>query len=250
MYNEMNMERTQDRVSVVIATYNRFVYVRKAIESVRRQTHGNVEIIMVNDRSTQPEYYTHNWTDEGVTMVHLEQNTRALFGHACAGYVRTVGAARATGTYIAFCDDDDVWLPDKLEKQLAAMKAHGAAMSCTEGYYGTGVYDPVRTYPRYNSEYYRDQLVHIYKSSAHTAALDSGFPTIWTRAFMGVHNCVITSSVVMAADLFERIGGMKNVRNGAEDYGCWKAALEHTDCVYVHEPCVYYDSRHGEGTNH
>lgn len=241
---------SQDRVSVIIATYNRFVYVRNAIESVRRQTHKNVEIIVVNDRSTQPEYYTHDWAADGVIIVHLEQNTRALFGHACAGYVRTVGASRATGAYLAFCDDDDVWLPHKLETQIAAMKAHGAAMSCTEGYIGAGVYDPSKTYMRYNSEHYHSQLVHIYKSSTQPTALDSGFPTIWTSAFLGVHNCVITSSVVMAKDVFERIGGMKNVRNGHEDYACWKAALVHTDCVYVSDPLVYYDACHGEGTNH
>jgi glycosyltransferase involved in cell wall biosynthesis len=73
-----------DKVSVVIPTYNRFKYALNAIKSVKEQTYANIEIIVVNDRSTQDEYYEYEWETNGVTMLHLEKNTKTVFGYACA----------------------------------------------------------------------------------------------------------------------------------------------------------------------
>ena len=48
------------------------------IKSCKEQTYKNIEIIVVNDRSTQEEYYNYSW--EGVTIIHLEKNTKEVFG--------------------------------------------------------------------------------------------------------------------------------------------------------------------------
>jgi len=100
-----------DKVSVIIPTYNRFHYLLNTIKSVQKQTHKNIEIIIVNDCSTQKEYYTYNWDD--INIIHLPENSKKTFGFACAGYVRNKGIEEATGKYIAFCDDDDIWFPKK-----------------------------------------------------------------------------------------------------------------------------------------
>jgi GT2 family glycosyltransferase len=76
-------------VSVIIPTYNRFEYLQNAIASVKNQTYKNIEIIVVNDNSSQPDYYTQKL--EGVTMIHLDQNSRVKKGYPCAGYVRNQG---------------------------------------------------------------------------------------------------------------------------------------------------------------
>ena len=102
-----------DKVSVVIPTYNRFKYLLNTIKSVKEQTYSNIEIIIVNDNSTQNEYYDYDWKTNDIKIIHLEENSKKKFGFACAGFVRNQGIEISTGKYIAFCDDDDIWFPQK-----------------------------------------------------------------------------------------------------------------------------------------
>lgn len=237
-------------VSVIIPTYNRYDYLLNAIESVRAQSYPCKEIIVVDDGSTQAEYKTASLGDD-ITLITLPKNSREVFGYPCNGYTRTVGMKHATGDYIAFLDDDDIWLPDKIKKQIDAIKSTGCRMSCTEGYAGRGRYSAETTYPLYNSEYYWNQIEDIYRRAERRALLgDKMFPSVWTSEFINIHNCCVTSSVLAERSLLEDIGFMDNVRIGQEDWGCWKKALQHTACVYVSEPCFYYDLGHGAGQNY
>jgi glycosyltransferase involved in cell wall biosynthesis len=234
-------------VSVVIPTYNRYKYVMNTIESVKQQTYKNIEIIVVNDRSTQPEYYDLSWN--GVRIIHLEKNTKDIFGYACAAFVRNQRIAIAKGAYIAFCDDDDIWFPQKLEHQIAAMKCTGCQISSTEGLIGEGPYSPASSYLKYNSEFYYKALQGIYRAKG-SSVLEAGFPAIWNLSFLKIHNCVICSSVVVEKNLLDIVGNMKHVNNGKEDYDYWLRALEHTDLIYVPDVCFYYDNGHGDGQNY
>ena len=121
-----------DKVSVIIPTFNRFKYLLNAIESVKKQTYKNIEIIVVNDCSTEKEYYNYDFGNN-IIVIHLDKNSKNIFGYACAGYVRNQGINASTGFYIAFLDDDDVWFPNKIEIQLNKMKETNCEMSCTEG---------------------------------------------------------------------------------------------------------------------
>jgi len=247
IYDTINIP--MDTVSVIIPTYNRFKYLLNLLESVKKQTYPNVEIIAVNDNSSHQEYYNYDWDAKGVKIIHLDQNSKELFGYACAGFVRNKGIEVASGKYIAFCDDDDIWFPEKLELQIKAMKKYGCKMSSTEGLIGNGEYDPSKTYKRYNSEENFNTLQNIYRRRGSTS-LDNGFPKIWDLDFLRIHNCVICSSVVIEKCILDKIHNMKNVRNGQEDYDCWLRALNHTDSVYVDEICFYYDNGHGDGQNY
>ena len=186
---------------------------------------------------------------EGVTIIHLPQNTKQVFGFACAAYVRNKGVEVATGTYVGFCDDDDIWMPNKLELQIAAMEKTGCEMSSTDGFGGHGPYDPSKKYPRYNAECHFNTLQQIYKNRG-SHLMDNGFPDIWTIDFLRIHNCVICSSVLMKRTLFDKINGFRLVRPPGEDYDCWLRALNHTNSVYVNESCFYYDGGHGDGQNY
>ena len=232
-------------VSVVIPTYNRFKYLLETIKSIKAQTYPSIEIIVVNDKSPQPEYYSHDFGSD-VKLINLEQNSKELYGYACAAHVRNEGIKVANGKWVAFCDDDDIWLPKKLELQIAALKESGCRMACTDGYIGGGIYDPKRTYKLYNGEFYLLNLQEIFQAKG-SDLLAKGFPKIWNAEFLEIHNCVITSSVVIAKEVLDTIGNFKTLKNGEEDYDCWKRALKHTDLVYVKEPCFYYDNGHGDG---
>jgi teichuronic acid biosynthesis glycosyltransferase TuaG len=237
-----------DKVSVIIPTYNRFAYLLNAIKSIKQQTYKNIEIIVINDCSAQEEYKNYDWETNNIIILHLEENSKKKLGFACAAYVRNRGIEISTGKYIAFCDDDDIWFPNKLEIQIEAMKKNNCKMSSTEGLYGLGIYDPKKKYKKYNSEYYNLELKRIYKNKK-SNLLDNGFPNIWNLNFLKIHNCVICSSVIIEKEILTKINNMKCIPR-AEDYDCWLKALQHTNCVYIKEVCFYYDGKHGNGQNY
>ena len=98
-------------VSVIIPTYNRIKTLPKAIDSVLQQTYQMIELIIVDDGSTDgTEEYVSSLDDNRVKYVRNERN----LGPAAA---RNVGANIANGKYLAFQDSDDVWQEQKIEKQ-------------------------------------------------------------------------------------------------------------------------------------
>ena len=238
-----------DLISVVIPSYNRFTYLLNTIKSIKTQTYKNIEIIVVNDGSTEIEYYNYDWNKEKIIIHHLPENSRVKFGYVSSGFVRDTGIMMSKGKYIAFCDDDDIWFPNKLEIQLKQMKKTGCKMSSTDGLIGFGVYDPTKIYVKYNGEYFYNILKKIFQSNG-SSLLDYGFPKIWTFEFLKVHNCVICSSVLIEKDILTKIGNFQSVKNGREDYDCWLKALEHTNSVYIEDACFYYDNAHGSGQNY
>ena len=99
-------------VSVIIPTHNRADLVPLAIQSVLQQTYTNLECIVVDDASTDnTEETVRTIIDERIIYLRHENNK-----HASAA--RNTGIKYARGEFIAFLDDDDEWLPTKLEKQV------------------------------------------------------------------------------------------------------------------------------------
>ena len=78
-----------NKVSVIIPSYNRFKCLLDAIESVKKQTHSNIEIIIINDNSIEQSYYTYNF--EGCKVIHLQKNSKEVFGYVSVNYVRNQG---------------------------------------------------------------------------------------------------------------------------------------------------------------
>ena len=99
-------------ISVVIPTYNRADSLMLAVNSALGQTYENFEIIIVSDGST-------DHTDNIVApLVNGKVRYLRLSENCGGGKARNTGIADARGTFVAFLDDDDVWLPSKLAEQL------------------------------------------------------------------------------------------------------------------------------------
>ncbi len=103
-------------ISVVIPTYNRANLIGRAIESVSKQTYKNLEIIVVDDASSDNTAEVIKAIDEPrIKYVVHEKN-------GGSDKARNTGVEAASGDYVAFLDSDDVWLPNKIELQVAAIK--------------------------------------------------------------------------------------------------------------------------------
>ena len=105
------------RVSVVIPTYNRVDVLPRAIESVLSQSESDLELLIVDDGSTDDtQEFLSSYEDPRVRSVVHGTNRGA-------NVARNTGIQEATGTYIAFLDSDDEWHPRKLERQLGVLES-------------------------------------------------------------------------------------------------------------------------------
>ncbi len=112
-------------VSVVMPLYNAEHLLRRPVESVLAQSHGDLELVVVDDGSTDGGADIVDDYARGDARVRLVRGGRN--GGVAAARNRAIGLAR--GRYVAFLDSDDWWHPDKLSRQLAALDAHDAAIA-------------------------------------------------------------------------------------------------------------------------
>lgn len=102
-------------ISVVIPTYNRAQTIRMAVDSVLNQTYRDIELIIVDDASTDgTQDVVTQIADDRIRYLRLEQRSGAC-------NARNIGALSARGEFISFQDSDDKWHLDKLEKQYQFM---------------------------------------------------------------------------------------------------------------------------------
>lgn len=114
-------------VSVITPTYNCGKFIAQTIESVQSQTYTNWEMIIVDDCSTdntKSVIAEIAATDDRIKYFCLDKNSGAAVA-------RTKAMELAKGNYMAFLDSDDIWKPQKLEKQLNYMQKNNINFSCT-----------------------------------------------------------------------------------------------------------------------
>lgn len=114
-------------VSVIMPTYNCEKYIAKAIDSVIAQTITNWEIQIVDDCSTDNTYYVISSYLNKYPNIHYYK----LPTNSGPAIARTEAIKRATGKYCAFLDSDDLWTPEKLEKQIRFMEDNSVPFCCT-----------------------------------------------------------------------------------------------------------------------
>lgn len=177
------------QISVITPAYNAEKFIHETIESVLAQTYTHWEMIIVDDCSRDrtvsivEQYMKH---DDRIKLVQLEENS----GSAVA---RNKAMDHAQGRYLAFLDSDDLWLPEKLEKQLMFMQHEDIAFSFTK-------------------------YVRILEDGTETSMVSKTPATIGYEGLM--KQCVIGCLTVMLDR--EKIGELRmvNIRT-RQDYAFW-----------------------------
>lgn len=213
-------------VSVIIPTYNRYELLNHSIRSVLNNTYKNVEVIVINDCSTDQRYYSGELEKyEKTIVIHLPVNMRVKHNVSAAqGMTRNYGLEKARGEWIAFLDDDDFYLETKIEKQLETMKKYNILFSTTNMYM-------------------------INHNSIRMEKLDTGITClhndnerenkIFNLEMITKHNHIANSTVIIHHSIVKKTGEQRIVPR-EEDWDYWKRALQHTDCLYIGEPFVYF----------
>lgn len=137
-------------VSCIVPTYKRSDSLIRAIESILEQTYEKIEVIVVDDNNPNDKY-----SSIVQEQLKLIEDSRLRYiqqeKHINGAVARNIGIRESKGEYIAFLDDDDEWLPNKLESQIQMLDENPefSAVSCLYTYY----YDnkPIRKCQPYNS---------------------------------------------------------------------------------------------------
>lgn len=109
-----------NKVSIITPTYNSIQFVEETIQSILNQTYQNWEMLITDDCSTDGTWeLLQNFAakDARIKIFQLEHNSGP-------GVTRNNSLKHASGRFIAFCDSDDLWRPEKLEKQIKFLQKH------------------------------------------------------------------------------------------------------------------------------
>lgn len=197
-------------VSIIMPSYNTAAFIAESIRSVLSQTYANWELLIVDDCSTDAtdEVIASFLSDPRICYLKNERNSGAAV-------TRNRAIREAKGEWIAFLDSDDMWMPEKLERQLAFMEEHGYRFSCTncevigENSEPLGrVYKSPRRVTRYG--------LHLYN---------------WLSCLTVMYHAP-TAGVVQIADIKKR-----------NDYALWLKVSRSCDCYCLDEILAQYRVR-------
>lgn len=183
-------------VSVVVPVFNAERFLRETLESLLCQTYRPIEIITVDDGSTDSSPDILREFSDRIQRIHQENQG--------VGVARNVGVEHSVGSYIAFCDADDIWFPGKLKSQMEIVKRHPCI-----GVVG-GFMENI------------DELGRTLKSCHRPLNLYDK-PMKLQQAFLMEGNMICLSTALIRKDAFSSIGGFQAGRQDikAEDFDLW-----------------------------
>ena len=216
-------KREQPLVSVCVAVYNAGEFLHETLDSVLNQTYNNIEFLVVDDCSTDNsrEVIT-SWQkkDSRVIPVFLEKNS-----NVCAA--GNAGFERAKGTYVAIIGHDDVWRPDKLEKQVAFLEEHPDTGACfTWG----EVIDEKQAIVSDNN-----RLIYQAMNADNNSAEN------WLRRMiLDKSNWACTPSVCVRKSVLDRVGYYRYGLVQLQDFELWLRILSNSSIYVLQEKLTWY----------
>jgi glycosyltransferase involved in cell wall biosynthesis len=211
------------KLSVVIPTYNRADKVLSAIESVLCQTYPDLEVVVVDDGSTD---------DTGQVLSEAFGDRIRYYAQANQGasVARNNGISEARGEWIAFLDSDDRWEKDKLEWQIKALERFGSQCG--------GCYTDVRFFNHPETRTMFELSEMSYRHEAEMGVNDDVLRLLVRPGGAGMVVC--PSSVLARADVVRKTGFNPKLRYSEDSDFLFRLAMR-TDFCYVNRPLVWFD---------
>jgi len=211
------------KVSILLTCYNHLAYLPAALDGILNQTFRDYEIIAIDDGSTDG---TREWLSsrpEPMVRMFNEKNL-GTYGSL------NVALGKASGDYVAILNDDDLWAPEKLERQLALFESHPkVGLVHTDGKFIDGDCATVEGSPL-GFEFPRTETGDVLLSLIYA-------------------NKIIASAVLVKRECFDRLGGFNENYFGSGDWEMWMRIAEVYDVGFVPEPLTYYRV-HGANASH
>ena len=204
-------ERPQPLISVVMPVYNTARFLRAALDSVLNQTYRNIQFIVVDDCSTDGSAeILASYDDPRLEVFRMEENS-----HVCAA--RNEAARHVRGDYVAIMDSDDVWLPDKLEKQMKVLAAHPDCGAC---FTWADIIDENGTLCNEENRWFYE----VYRQPNRSRRE-------WLLRLLHGGNCLCNPSALMPAAVLRAVGETNLTLVQLQDYELWIRLLS---CKPIH----------------
>ena len=198
-------------ISVIIPTYNRYRILPRCIQSILDQSYKDFEIIIINDGSTdKTSHFLSSTKEKRIRSINLPKN----FG---GNYARNIGIRESRGKFLAFCDDDDMWMAEKIEQQIDMIQTQNIDLCYT----GVNSYTNENKFIRYT--FHRPRYYNLHK-----AIMDDNF--------IGT-----TSSVVLKKSMVTCINGFDPSLPALQDWDLYIKLIK-TNCrvLGIDIPLVKY----------
>lgn len=207
-------------ISVVMPSYNHAAFIGRAVASVLAQTYGNLELIVVDNNSS-------DGTDEALAEIKDPRLKIVKFSNGgIIASSRNLGIKRAAGEYVAFIDSDDIWLPGKLETQIRAFgREPEAGLAYCRFRTITGGVESPEVFPRPGRCYDGDVFGPLY-----------------------LHTFIACSGVMVKRAALDSAGGFSEAREmvAIEDMDLWlRIAAQHKVLLSSEEPLFLYQVHPG-----
>ncbi len=201
------------KISVIIPTFNSSKYISRAIGSVISQTYRPFEVIVIDDGSTDATNSVLGGYIRSGGIKYFYQENKG------PGAARNLGIKNSSGEFVAFLDADDVWLPEKLEKQMNLFEnpAVGLIYSDMEFF---GDKFPFKRYSEMAKRFYRGRV----------------FGKLLLRNFIPVSSVIVRRSVIERYGLFTE----EKQSYAIEDYEMWLRIARATEVDFILDPLVKY----------
>ncbi len=201
----------QELVSIIMPSYNTGKYIAESLQSVLNQTYENWELLIVDDHSTDDtDVVIGLFHDERIRYIKNERNLGAAVS-------RNVALRLAKGRWIAFLDSDDLWVPEKLEKQINYMLERNCAFSYS-------IYEEIDE---------SSNSLDIYVSGPKRITKIGMFNYCWPGCLTVIYDA-------------NKIGliQIKDIKKN-NDYAMWLKVCEKADCYFFPECLAKYRRRNG-----
>jgi glycosyltransferase involved in cell wall biosynthesis len=189
-------------VSVIMPAWNAMSYIHAAIDSVLSQSYRSLELLVINDGSSDGDYSA---------LENIDPRIRVLEGaRGGVSRARNLGLERARGRYIAFIDADDLWVPGKLKVQVDYMEAHPDIGI---------VFAEIHRWRPGPDGVWPDPSAHYPDAEALLRTNPEWRGWMYTRILMGCTLGMITP--VMRQEVYGAVGGFDESMERGEDYEYW-----------------------------